>query len=448
MEKSIQEAVSPFAKNQRPVYVGILGLGTVGSGVVTVLTKNADIIAARATKIQIVKVADRDTAKAEAVLKEAGLNSDILCSDWQDLVTDENIDIMVEVTGGIDMPREAISAALRSGKSVVTANKDLIAAYGGELLTIAFENGVDLFFEASVAGGIPVIQVMKESLAGNHIQRMMGIVNGTTNYILTRMSEDGMDFNEALKEAQALGYAEANPKNDIEGYDAARKVAILASIAFNSRVKDDMVSVEGITGISSWDIKYAEELGYVIKMLGLASEDDGMIDARVHPVMLPKSHPLASVRDSYNAVFVEGDALGKAMFYGRGAGSLPTGSAIVGDIISAARNICAGISPRFSCTCYQEKPMRPLDDTYSKYYVRISVYDRPGVFAAITGVLCEEGVSIDSVIQKRRLSAQEAEIVLITHAVRHASLQRAVDTIAKLDCVVKVESIIRVEEGE
>jgi len=448
MEKTIPLAVLQTAKNQRPVNVGILGLGTVGSGVVTVLTKNADIIDARATEIRVVKVADRDTAKAEAVLKEVGLGSDILCSDWHHLVEDENIDIMVEVTGGIEMPREAIAAALRAGKSVVTANKDLIAAYGGELLSIAYESGVDLFFEASVAGGIPVIQVMKESLAGNHILKIMGIVNGTTNFILTRMSEEGMDFAEALKEAQALGYAEADPKNDVEGYDAARKIAILASIAFNSRVKDDMVSVEGITGISSWDIKYAEELGYVIKTLGLASEKDGMIDARVHPVMLPKSHPLASVRDSYNAVFVEGDALGKAMFYGRGAGSLPTGSAIVGDIISAARNICAGTRSRYSCTCYQEKAMRPLEDTSSKYYIRISVSDRPGVFAAITRVLGEEGVSMDSVIQKRRISAKEAEIVLITYAVRHLNLKRAVDKIADLDCVVRIESTIRVEEGE
>lgn len=448
MEKAMSAAVAPFAGNQRTINVGILGLGTVGSGVITILTKNAELIAARATKINIAKVADLDTAKSEAILREAGLTTDILCADWHDIVADKDIDIMVEVTGGIEMPREAIAAALRAGKSVVTANKDLMAAYGGELLAIALENGVDLFFEASVAGGIPVVQVMKESLAGNHILKIMGIVNGTTNYILTRMSEEGMDFAEALKEAQDMGYAEADPKNDIEGYDAARKVAILASIAFNSRVKDDMVSVEGITGISAWDIKYADELGYVIKMLGLASEDEEMIDARVHPVMLPKSHPLAAVRDSYNAVYVEGDALGKAMFYGRGAGSLPTGSAIVGDIISAARNICAGSRARYSCTCYQEKAMRPLEDTYSKYYIRICVSDKPGVFASVTGVLCEEGVSMDSVIQKRRISNKQAEIVLITYAVKHANMQRAVDKIAKLDCVVKVESIIRVEESE
>ena len=317
------------------------------------------------------------------------------------------------------MPKQAIATALEKGKSVVTANKDLMASHGSELLKKAEEHHTDLFFEASVGGGIPIIQVMKESLAANKFTRVMGILNGTTNYILTRMSEEGLGFEEALEEAKALGYAEADPTNDVEGYDAARKIAILASIAFNSRVTDNMVSVEGITKIDPWDIKYAKEFGYEIKMVAIAREDDNAVEARVHPLMLPKSHPLAAIRDSYNAVFVEGDPIDKAMFYGRGAGSLPTASAVVGDVINAARNLCHDSRSRWGCTCFSNKRVKTLDETVSKYYVRISAYDRPGVFAAITRILGEQKVSLDAVMQKRSISDNAAEIVMITHQVKH-----------------------------
>ncbi len=435
-------------KIDRVVKVGILGLGTVGSGAAKILIEHSDLIALRAMPIKLIRVVDKDIPKAQKLLDSLGLNDIPVSDNWQDLVNDDSIDIMIEVVGGIQMPYEAISAALKKGKSVVTANKDLIASHGGELLSIAEEFATDLFFEASVAGGIPIIQVMKESLAANRFVQIMGIVNGTTNYILTSMAEKGASFEEALQEAQKLGYAEADPTNDVEGYDAARKIAILASIAFNSRVTDDMVPVEGITHISDWDIKYATEFGYVIKMLGIAKEDENGIEVRVHPAMIPQSHPLASVRDSFNAIFVEGDVLGEAMFFGRGAGSLPTGSAIVGDVIAAARNICHNSKSRWGCTCFMEKKVKTIDQTNSKYYVRIKVFDQPGVFAAITKILGEENVSMDSVMQKRRISEDKAEIVLVTHQVNHADMMRSIDRIRNLSCVANIANIIRVEERE
>jgi homoserine dehydrogenase len=368
-------------------------------------------------------------------------------SSWQDLLADTALDIVVELIGALPVARELISAALRAGKSVVTANKDLLAAHGGELLDLAAQHGADLFFEGSVCGGIPIIQAMKEGFAANRIIQLTGIVNGTTNYILTSMAETGLGFAEALGEAQRLGYAEPDPTNDIEGYDAARKMAILASIAFNSRVSGDMVPTEGITGLSQWDIAYAAEFGYVIKMLGLAKSDGESIEARVHPAMISKSHPLAAVRDSYNAVFIEGDALEKAMLYGRGAGALPTGSAVAGDIISAARNIVHNSRGRWGCTCYRQLPVKTLAQPSSKYYVRLQALDLPGVFAAITAKLGEQQVSMASVIQQRSLPGNVAEIVLITHEVNHEHLQRALTEIAALDCVAEIGSVIRVEDG-
>ncbi len=435
-------------KINKTVKVGICGLGTVGSGVLKILSSNADIIAARAMKIEVARVAEKDFARAKDLLDRAGLSSVPISEDWHELINDENIDIVVEVIGGVKVAKDIITAALLAGKSVVTANKDLMAAFGGEMLHLAEQNKTDLFFEASVAGGIPVIQAVKESLAGNRILQVMGIVNGTTNYILTNMAEQGSSFKAALKEAQELGYAEADPTNDVEGYDAARKIAILASIVFNSRVSDSMVATEGITNINSWDMAYAKEFGYVIKMVGIARCDGQSIEVRVHPLMLSKDHPLAAVRDSYNAVFVEGDAVEKTMFYGRGAGSLPTGSAIVGDIINAARNINHHCKSRWGCTCYKHLPIKPLSDTISKYFVRLNVCDRPGVFAAITNILSEESVSIATVMQKRRTGIGEAEIVLITHLTPHAAIEKAISRIVSLDCVFAATSIIRVEDSE
>ncbi len=428
------------------INVGIVGAGTVGRGALQVLVQNAELIARRALPLRVAWVAEQDQDKARGLLDELGLTATKVTGDWQEIIADPDTQIVVELIGGTTLARDIIAAALEAGKSAVTANKDLMAAYGGELLAIAEAHQADLFFEASVGGGIPVIQSMKENLAGNRFLEIKGIVNGTTNYILTKMTESGADFAETLAEAQALGYAEADPTADVAGLDAARKMAILASIAFNSRVTYDMVATEGITKISAWDVLYAREFGYVIKMLGLASSDGDSIEVRVHPLMIPKTHPLAAVRDTYNAIFITGDAVENTMLYGRGAGSLPTGSAVVGDIIQAARNIAHDCRARWGCTCFKDLPIKPLDDTVSKYYVRVSVQDKVGVFAALSSALSAANVSMDAVMQKRRLPDGGAEIVMITHLVRHKDMMTALSIIDRLDCVTEVSEFIRVED--
>ena len=435
-------------EEKRTIRVGLLGIGTVGSGVAAVLKENADIIRDRCTEIKLTHIVNRDQAKAQKVIDELGLTGVKWSADYHALIEDDSLDILVEVAGGIPMPKDFIIKALQHGKTVVTANKDLMAAHGHELMEIAEENGVDIFFEASVCGGIPILQAMKESLAGNRFKQVIGILNGTTNYILTAMSQKGQGFEEALAEATRLGYAEADPTNDVENYDAGRKIAILASMAFNSRVTDAEVATEGITKISKWDILYAKEFGYEITSVGIAKCEDGDIEVRVHPVMLPQSHPLATVADSYNAVFVEGNALEKAMFYGRGAGAYPTASAVVGDLINASRNILHHCANRWGCTCYLQRRIKPMAETVSKYYVRMNVLDQPGVLAAITDKLGINGVSLDAVIQKRRLEDGKAEIVMITHMVKHANLMQAMTDIANLSCVSTLASIIRVEGND
>lgn len=428
------------------INVGIIGVGTVGGGTCEVLNKNTSVIAIRSSEICVKSICDLDLVKARAVSDKAGLTNVLITKNWQDIVNDPEIDIVVETIGGTGIAKEIIVSALNNKKSVVTANKDLMARDGGELLCLAAENKVDLFFEASVAGGIPIIQAMKESLAGNDVKQIMGIVNGTTNYILTKMTETGADFADALADAQRLGYAEADPTNDVEGLDAARKMAILASIAFNVRVRNDMVPVEGITKIDSWDIAYAKEFGYVIKMLGVATSENDAIEVRVNPVMIPADHPLASVKDSFNAVFVDSYPLGQAMFYGRGAGSLPTASAVVGDIINATRNIVNNARNRWGCTCALNKRMKSLAESVSKYYLRVAVHDRSGVFASLTSALAKHNISLESVMQKRSIGDGEAVIVIVTHKVSHASMLLAEETVRELDNVLRIESLIRVED--
>ena len=441
-----------MASDKKEIRVGIVGLGTVGGGTAAVLAMNAEPIETRATRIRLAAVADILTEKSRAFLDKIGLQDTKLTSDWLELINDPDIDIIVETVGGTTFSYTVISEALKAGKSVVTANKDLMALRGGELLAIAEEHKTDLFFEASVCGAIPVVQAVKEGMAGNKFMSIMGIMNGTTNYILSKMDETGADFADALKEAQELGYAEADPTSDIEGYDSARKVAILSSMAFNSRVTFGMVACEGITKVTSWDMSYAKEFGYCIKMVGIARRDindpNSPIEARVHPLMIPLSHPLASVRDSYNAVFIEGNAVEKTMFYGRGAGDLPTGSAIVGDIISAARNIMHDCKARWGCTCHLDIPVMSMDDIESKYFIRIAASDKAGTFAAISKTLAENDISLATVMQKRRLQEDQAEIVVITHKVRHADMMKALDAVNKLDCVSGESHYIRVEDEE
>lgn len=426
----------------KEIKIGLLGSGTVGTGVVRVLQENGQDIAKKAgAAITVKKVLVRDVTKKRDYLEAVELTDNAL-----DIINDPEIDIVVELMGGLHPAFEYMLDAMKNGKHVVTANKDVVAEMGHELFEMAEAKGVDFRFEASVGGGIPIITPLKECLSGNKITEIMGIVNGTTNYMLTQMTEQGADYAGVLKDAQAKGYAEANPAADVEGLDAARKAAILASIAFNSRVGLDQVSVEGITRIEPADINYAKELGYVIKLLAVAKDyGDAGINVRVHPVFLPNSHPLASVNDVFNAIFLRGNAIGDAMFYGRGAGSLPTASAVMADIISEARNVVSGTHSMVGCTCYNHRNFCPLEDTESSYYVRLHVEDEPGVLGSIATAFGESGVSLKSVIQTRKVGTH-AEIVAVTHVVKHKHILMAADILKSLDVVDSIRSIIRVEQ--
>lgn len=425
------------------VKIGLLGLGTVGGGVVKLLDRNGALIAQKLGRpLEIKKILVRDLNRPRRVK----VNSELLTTQADTILKDPEIDIIVEVMGGLEPAREYILEALRQGKSVVTANKDLLAVHGKELFAAAESGGSDLLFEASVGGGIPIVHSLKECLAGNRIRQVMGIVNGTTNYILTKMSQEGREFAEVLEEAQRLGFAEADPRSDIEGDDAARKMAILASIAFGTRITYPEVYHEGIAHLHPQDINYAADLGYAIKLLGIARKEEGVVEVRVHPALVPLQHPLASVGGVFNAIFVEGDAVGEAMFYGQGAGEMPTASAVVGDIMEAARNIIQGTRGRISCTCFNEKAVKPMGEIETRYYLRMIVKDRPGVLAAIAGVFGERQVSLASVIQVGMVGEQ-AELVFITHRVREQNLMEALEILAGLPVVNKIASVIRVEGG-
>jgi homoserine dehydrogenase len=427
--------------DRKKINVVLVGCGTVGGGVWKVIEGNQDIISKRVgIEIAIKKVVEKDIDKAKA----AGVPASLITDKWEEAINDPDVDIVVEVIGGTTIAGEIIKAAMRAGKCVITANKDLLAQDGEELYRIADEKGVDILFEASVGGGIPVIRPLKECLSANRIEAIYGIVNGTTNYMLTKMSQEGCDYNDVLAEAQEKGYAEADPTSDVEGYDSARKLAILASIAFNTRVSFNDVFVEGITRITAHDIMYGKELNYAVKLLAIGKENDGKIEVRVHPAFIPQSHPLASVNDVFNAIFIKGDAVGDVMFYGRGAGEMPTASAVVGDIIDSARNILKGTKGRLSCTCYDHKEKEAVGDIRTKYYVRMKVIDRPGVFAAIAGVFGNQEVSLASVIQKRNIG-NIAEIVWVTHEVLEKNMQDALKIIGGLSIVEEISSVIRVE---
>lgn len=429
-------------EKKKTVHVGQIGCGTVGSGVVGILRDNAEAIALRTgCEIRIKRVAVRDLSDPRYV----EVSEDMLTTDAMEIVRDPEVDIVVEVMGGIDPARALVLEAIAHGKHVVCANKELMSTHGGEVLEAAEAGGVDVGYEASVGGGIPILLPLKQSLAGNVISRILGIVNGTTNYVLTRMTEEGLPYGEAIAKAQALGYAEPDPGADVEGRDAAAKLAILASMAFNSRVTLDDVYAEGITAITSDDISFGRDLGYVIKLLAVAKEDPDGISVRVHPTMIPGDHPLATVRDENNAIFVSGDAVGELMFYGKGAGSLPAASAVVGDIISISRNMLSG-GRLVGCTCFHRKPVKDMADVVCRYFMTFDVPDRPGVLAQIAGVFGANGVSIKSVIQHGM--GGRARIVLITHTVRERSLRDTVKGLEKLDAVNRIVSVIRVEDYE
>lgn len=424
----------------RTIKVGILGLGTVGYGVYKVLNgAQEDIEKKTGCRLEIKKILVRNLEKAIS----KGIDVSMLTNDWNEIAKDDEIELVVEVMGGMEPAKTYILEALKSGKNVVTANKDLIATDGRILLDTAEETRKDFLFEAAVAGGIPIIRPLRQCLAGNHIDEVIGIVNGTTNFILSKMTEEGMEYKAALALATELGYAEADPTADVDGLDAGRKVAIMASIAFNSRVVFDDVYTEGITKITATDIRYANELNQVIKLLGVARNTEEGIEACVYPMLISKKHPLASVSDSYNAVFVHGDAVDDAMFYGRGAGELPTASAIVGDMIDVARNIMHNCTGRIGCSCYKELPVKKIDDVKNKYFIRMQVEDKCGVLAAVAKVFGEHQVSIAQFIQKERYG-NLAEIVLITEAVQEKNFKESVKIFSEFDVIREISSIIRV----
>jgi len=426
----------------RQIRLGVLGCGNVGAALIELIGAQADAIEARTgVRLEVARVAVRNLSAP----RDVALPDGVLTRDAHEVVADPTIDVVVEVIGGIEPARELITTALRNGKPVITANKELLANVGAELYAAADEAGVDLLFEAAVAGGIPVIRALRESLRGEPISRVMGIINGTTNFILTKMTEQGTDYAVALAEAQALGFAERDPTADVEGFDAGAKAAIIATIAFGSKVVAGDVYHEGISRVSSHDIAMATRLGYVVKLLGIAEADaaTGEVAVRVHPTLVPKTHPLASVRESYNAVFVEGRAVGSLMFYGRGAGGSPTASAVFGDVIDAALNLTNGTHG--SLGTFTRAKIRPIDETSAEYLLSMEVADRPGVLHAVTGVFARHDVSIRAAEQEG--INPDARLVFITHTAREAAMQATVRELRSLPEVRSVGSLLRVIGG-
>lgn len=427
----------------RTVNIGLVGLGTVGSGVVEIFDRHREDFRTRAgVDVRLTRFADRTTERFAAL----GLPPEACSDDWRSVVDDPEVDIVIELIGGTGVAREVVIAALDAGKSVVTANKALMASAGQEVMDHAAARGVDIAFEASVGGGIPIIAPLKHSLTSNEITSVMGIVNGTTNYMLTRMAQDGLGYDEALAEAQAAGFAEADPTADVDGLDAAAKIAILASIAFNSRVVLDQVPAEGIRSLTPIDLGYARDMGYVIKLLALARRTDAGIDIRVHPTMIPSAHPLAGVNGVYNAIYVVGDAVGETMFFGEGAGSLPAASAVVGDVIEVARHLAKDCLGLVGCTCTEHLEVRDMGDLTTRYYIRLQVADEPGVLATTSRVFADHGVSLASVMQPEVGEGRTAELVYVTHLASEAAVRASLDEIGALGVVDSVGAVIRVED--
>ena len=419
------------------VRIGVLGCGNVGSAFVQLVESQADVIETRTgVRLKVVKVAVRNVSKDRGLSFADG----VLVRDAHSVVDDASVDLVVELIGGIEPARELISTALGKGKPVVTGNKELLANVGHELWALSDTSGADLLFEAAVAGGIPLVRALRESLRGEPVTRVMGIVNGTTNFILTKMAEDGAEYSVALTEAQRLGFAERDPTADVEGFDAGAKAAIIASIAFGAKVVAGDVYHEGISGITAADIEIAKRLGYVVKLLAIAERQGDAVAVRVHPAMVPVTHPLASVRDSFNAVFVEGDAVGSLMFYGRGAGGFPTASAVLGDVIDAAVNLRKGTHGTIGS--FGRAPVVPIDETSSQYLVGLDVQDKPGVLHSITGVFAKNGVSIRAAEQEGIDS--DARLVFITHVAREADVQACLREFRDLDVVRRTSGLLRV----
>jgi homoserine dehydrogenase len=419
--------------------IGMLGCGVVGLQIARLLISNRSDLSSRAgADLELVKIAVRDSK-----VKREGVPSSLFTSDSKSVVTDPTIDLIIEVIGGIEPAKELILSAISNGKSVITANKALLAKHGAELYAAADKANVDLYYEAAVAGAIPILRPLRESLVGDHVLKVMGIVNGTTNYILTKMDENGAAFSDALNQAQQLGFAEADPSSDIEGVDAAAKAAILASLAFHSRVTDADVYREGIAKITATDVKVAKNMDMVIKLLAIAElTTDEKISVRVHPALITRDHPLASVRDSFNAVFVEAKSAGQMMFYGRGAGGEPTASAVLGDLVAVARNrVSGGLGPKESD--YADLAIAQIGQTQTRYLIRLNVADKPGVLESVAHVFASHKVSIQTVRQTG--SGDKAELIVMTHSSNESSLSATVKDLRNLSAVTDVASVIRVE---
>ncbi|WNF36355.1 homoserine dehydrogenase [Bacillaceae bacterium IKA-2] len=424
------------------ISIGLLGLGTVGSGVIRIIENHQQELKHQVgSSVTVDKILVNDVNKPRAVR----VSKDQLTEDPEDVISNPNIDIIVEVIGGIDVARQYIIRALENKKHVVTANKDLMAMHGAELITVASRNGCDLFYEASVAGGIPIIRALVEGLSSDRITKMMGIVNGTTNYILTKMSNEGSCYEDVLKEAQELGYAESDPTSDVGGLDAARKMAILGTLGFSMNIALEDVSVTGISEITEEDLSYAKQLGYVMKLIGIAQRNEGKVEISVQPTLLPKNHPLASVNDVYNAVYVYGEAVGETMFYGPGAGSLPTATAVVSDLITVMKNMRLGVNGRSALPPLHEKLLKTDLEIISKYFMRLHVEDKAGAFAAITSLFSENDVSFEKLLQMPIKNKKLAEVVIITHKTNKRTYELIQSCLTDLDVVIEVKSSYRIE---
>ncbi|MDH4265913.1 MAG: homoserine dehydrogenase [Deltaproteobacteria bacterium] len=430
------------------IHIGLIGFGTVGTGLVKILQEKAKLLEERlGLSIVLKRIADLDVTTDRGVK----VNPAILTTKVTEVMEDPEIVIVVELIGGLEPARTFILQALEKGKHIVTANKALLAVHGAEIFKAADERGMDIGFEGSVGGGIPIIRALKEGLVANKIRVIFGILNGTSNYILSEMTNQGLQFQEVLKEAQKLGYAEADPTLDIEGIDTAHKLSILLSLAYGVQVRMEDIYTEGISAISPMDIEHARELGYHIKLLAIAKSDGGPIEARVHPTLLPANHLLATVGGPFNAIFVKGDAVGSTLFYGAGAGMMPTASAVVSDLVDLCRNIRLGVSRRVPLLSYlpahlREAEIKNIHDVTSTYYLRFTVVDRPGVLSRISGILGDLDISISSVIQKGRRVEKAVSIYVVTHEAREKNMQKALQVIDRLPVIVDKTVLLRIED--
>ncbi len=439
---SMEEGVENMSAAE--VRIGLLGLGTVGTGVVSIIERHQEELQHQVgCPVTVKKVVVRDMEKKRAV----DLDDSLVTDNIEEVLFDKEIDVIIEVMGGVESTKEYLLTALKNGKHVVTANKDLMALYGAELLQVAAEHNCDLYYEASVAGGIPILRSLSDGLSADRITKMMGIVNGTTNYILTKMTQNGSSYKDVLKTAQELGFAESDPTADVEGLDAARKMAILATLGFSMNVSLDDVVVKGISSVTKTDLDYCDQLGYTMKLIGLAKRDEGRVEVSVEPTLLPKEHPLASVHNEYNAVYVYGEAVGETMFYGPGAGSLPTATAVVSDVVSVMKNMRLGVCGRAVQKPLHERVLKQANEIDSKYFLRLRVEDKAGTFQAVTSLFASHEVSFEKLLQLPIEGEEIAEVIVITHHTNKENYEQLYKKLSELEVIESIESCYRVEGG-